>query len=244
MKKFLLSDMHIGHKDAQYKIMDQAIAYIRKEAQPGDEIWGLGDWFHMYENGFEFCLENPMTQKFRDLAVEIPTKLIPGNHDHELEHYRDDPSRGNPISPIKLVEPFMAEDFWYCHGHEYDPSVRYIPRRLMWWYNHLPQRKVTPGNLRSSFLSERFIMLVYLVHSGAILTLQKKVLEEHEECKGIVLGHTHLPMVQQSPELLFLVNDGDMRHSGTFTIEEDKRFRQMTWDFTKNKWSEIVFEKP
>jgi len=244
MKKFLLSDMHIGHKDAQYKIMDQAIAYIRKEAQPGDEIWGLGDWFHMYENGFEFCLENPMTQKFRDLAAEIPTKLIPGNHDHELEHYRDDPSRGNPISPIKLVEPFMAEDFWYCHGHEYDPSVRYIPRRLMWWYNHLPQRKVTPGNLRSSFLSERFIMLVYLVHSGAILTLQKKVLEEHEECKGIVLGHTHLPMVQQSPELLFLVNDGDMRHSGTFTVEEDKVFRQMTWDSAKNKWSEIVFEKP
>jgi UDP-2,3-diacylglucosamine pyrophosphatase LpxH len=244
MKKFLLSDMHIGHKDAQYKIMDQAIAYIRKEAQPGEEIWGLGDWFHIYENGLEFCLENPMTQKFRDLAAEIPTKLVPGNHDHELEHYRDDPSRGNPISPIKLVEPFMADGFWYCHGHDYDPSVRYIPRRLMWWYNHLPQRKVTPGNLRSSFLSQKFIMLVYLVHSGAILTLQKKVLEEHEECKGIVLGHTHLPMVQQSPELLFLVNDGDMRHSGTFTVEEDKVFRQMTWDSVKNKWIEIVFKKP
>jgi UDP-2,3-diacylglucosamine pyrophosphatase LpxH len=87
-------------------------------------------------------------------------------------------------------------------------------------------------------------MLVYLVHSGAILTLQKKVLEEHEECKGIVLGHTHLPMVQQSPELLFLVNDGDMRHSGTFTVEEDKVFRQMTWDSAKNKWIEIVFKKP
>ena len=244
MKKFLLSDMHIGHKNAQYKIMDQVIAYIRKEGKPGDEIWGLGDWFHMYENGFEFCLQNPMTQKFRDLAAEFPTKLIPGNHDHILEKYREDPSLGDPLSPIKLVEPFMSSGIWYCHGHDYDPSVRYIPQRLMWLYNHLPQKKVTPGNLRSSFLSERFVMLVYLVHSRAMLTLQKKIKEEHQECKGIVLGHTHLPMYQQSPELIFLVNDGDMRHSGTFTIEEDKLFRQMTWDNAKRDWREIVFKKP
>jgi UDP-2,3-diacylglucosamine pyrophosphatase LpxH len=244
MKKFLLSDMHIGHKNAQYKIMDQVIAYIRKEGKPGDEIWGLGDWFHMYENGFEFCLQNPMTQKFRDLAAEFPTKLIPGNHDHILEKYREDPSLGDPLSPIKLVEPFMSSGIWYCHGHDYDPSVRYIPQRLMWLYNHLPQKKVTPGNLRSSFLSERFVMLVYLVHSRAMLTLQKKIKEEHQECKGIVLGHTHLPMYQQSPELIFLVNDGDMRHSGTFTIEEDKLFRQMTWDTAKRDWREIVFKKP
>ena len=53
MKKFILSDLHIGHKDAQYQAMDEAINYIKKEAKPGDEIWGLGDWFHMYENGFD-----------------------------------------------------------------------------------------------------------------------------------------------------------------------------------------------
>jgi hypothetical protein len=48
--------------------MEQAIIYIRKEAKAGDEIWGLGDWFHVYENGFEFCFKHPMAQKFRDLA--------------------------------------------------------------------------------------------------------------------------------------------------------------------------------
>jgi UDP-2,3-diacylglucosamine pyrophosphatase LpxH len=244
LKKFLLSDMHIGHKDAQYKVMDQVIAYIRKEAKPGDEIWGLGDWFHMYENGFEFCLQNPMTQKFRDLAAEVPTKLLPGNHDHVLEKYRDNPALGNPISPIKLIQPFMAGGIWYCHGHEFDPSVRYIPQRLMWLYNHLPQKKVTPGNLRSVFISERFIMLVNLVHSRAILNLEEKVKKEHQECKGIVLGHTHLPMHQQSPELLFLLNDGDMRHSSTFTVEDDDGFRQLTWDSVKHKWNEIALSRP
>jgi len=92
VKKFILSDLHIGHKDAQYDAIDQAIAYIQREAKTGDEIWGLGDWFHMYENGFEHCLQHPMTQKIRDLAGHIPTKLLPGNHDHVLEKYRDNPN--------------------------------------------------------------------------------------------------------------------------------------------------------
>jgi UDP-2,3-diacylglucosamine pyrophosphatase LpxH len=244
MKKFLLSDMHIGHKDAQYKVMDQVIAYIRAEYRPGDEIWGLGDWFHMYELGFEFCLKNPMAHKFRKLAAEIPTKLLPGNHDHILEKYRDNPALGNPLSPITLIAPFMSDGIWYCHGHEFDPSVQYIPQQLMWLYNHLPQKKVTPGNLRGAFLSERFIMLVNLVHARAILNLQEKVKKEHQECKGIVLGHTHLPLHQQSPELLFLLNDGDMRHSSTFTVETEHEFHQLTWDSAKDKWREITLKKP
>jgi UDP-2,3-diacylglucosamine pyrophosphatase LpxH len=243
MKKFILSDLHIGHKDAQYDVMDQAIDFIRKNAKPGDEIWGLGDWFHMYENGFEHCLRHPMTQKFRDLAGQIPTKLLPGNHDHRLEKYRDNPELGNPISPISLIKPFMANGIWYCHGHEYDPSVQYVPRPFMWLWNHLP-RKTTPGNVRRSFITETFIMLVYLVHSRALLNLQAKVKRENQECKGIVLGHTHLPLHQDSPELLFLLNDGDMRHSSTFTIEDDAEFRRMTWNPTKKEWRIFSIPKP
>jgi len=103
LKKFILSDLHIGHKDAQYDAMDQAIVYIQKEFRQGDEIWGLGDWFHMYENGFETLPPtHPMTQKFRDLAGQVPTKLLPGNHDHVLEKYRDNPNLANPIGPNQV----------------------------------------------------------------------------------------------------------------------------------------------
>ena len=244
MKKFLLSDLHIGHKDAQYNVMDHAITYIRKEAKPGDEIWGLGDWFHMYENGFEHCLQHPMTQKFLDLAGQIPAKLLPGNHDHILEKYRDNPGLGNPISPIKLIKPYMDDGIWYCHGHEYNPSVQYIPHQLMWLYNHLPQRKITPGNLKINFITERYIMLVYLVQSRALINLQTKVKKEHQECKGIVFGHTHLPLHQRSPDLLFLLNDGDMRHSSTFTVEDDAEFHQLTWNSGQNQWRVLSIPRP
>jgi UDP-2,3-diacylglucosamine pyrophosphatase LpxH len=244
MKKFILSDLHIGHKGAQYKVMGEAINYIKKEAKPGDEIWGLGDWFHMYENGFENCLLHPMTLEFRDLATRIPTKLIPGNHDHILEKYRDNPGLTNPISPIRLIKPFMYNDIWYCHGHEYDPSVQYIPHQLMWLWNHLPQKKITPGNLKIDFITERYIMLVYLVQSRALINLQNKVKKEHQECKGIVFGHTHLPLYQRSPDLLFLLNDGDMRHSATFTVEDETEFRHMTWRADKKQWRIVPITKP
>jgi UDP-2,3-diacylglucosamine pyrophosphatase LpxH len=158
---------------------------------------------------------------------------LPGNHDHILEKYRDNPGLDNPISPIKLIKPFMEGGIWYCHGHEYDPSVQYIPHQLMWLWNHLPQKKITPGNLKINFITERYIMLVYLVHSRALLNLQ-----------GIVLGHTHLPLQQRSPELLFLLNDGDMRHSSTFTVEDDVEFRHMTWDSGQRQWRVIPIPRP
>ena len=60
MKKFILSDLHIGHKDAQYDAMDQAIAYIQKEVKQGDEIWGLGGGFPptLYRETMTMCWKN------------------------------------------------------------------------------------------------------------------------------------------------------------------------------------------
>jgi UDP-2,3-diacylglucosamine pyrophosphatase LpxH len=243
VKRFLLSDLHIGHESAQYDVMDQTINYIRQNARDEDEIWGLGDWFHMYESGFEYCLRHPMTQKFRDLAGLIPTKLVPGNHDHELEKYREEPALGNPISPISIVKPFKDNGIWYCHGHEYDPSVQYIPQWFMWFWNHIPH-KITPGSLKSSFITERYIMLVHLVHSRALISINEKNEKEGQKYKGVVLGHTHLPMHQESPDLIFLLNDGDMRHSSTFTVQDDSEFHQMQWNSTQNHWRVISFPKP
>jgi predicted phosphodiesterase len=138
----------------------------------------------------------------------------------------------------------MSHDIWYCHGHEYDPSVQYIPHSLMWLWNHLPQKKLTPSNLKMSFITERYMMLVYLVQSRALINLQQKVKKEHQECKGIVFGHTHLPLYQRSPDLIFVLNDGDMRHSATFTIEDENEFRLMTWNGNQHQWLTIHVSKP
>jgi len=243
VKKYILSDLHIGLKYAQYDVMDQAIGYIRKNAEPGDEIWGLGDWFHIYENGFDHCISHPMTQKFRDLAREIPTRLVPGNHDRELGKYRNNHGLGNPISPINIIKPFIYKGIWYCHGHVYDPSVTNLPRRFMWIWNQLWGR-TTPGNLKTNLITQRYLMLVCLVHSRALLSIKEKTKKEHPECKGIVLGHTHMPLHQCSPRLPFLLNVGDMRHSSTFLKEDDVNIYHLTWNAGQKQWEEMAFPRP
>jgi predicted phosphodiesterase len=114
----------------------------------------------------------------------------------------------------------------------------------MWLWNHLPQKKLTPSKLKMNFITERYMMLVYLVQSRALINLQQKVKKEHQECKGIVFGHTHLPLYQRSPDLMFVLNDGDMRHSATFTIEDENEFRLMTWNGSQHKWLIIHIPKP
>ncbi len=234
MKKFILSDLHIGLEDANYDIMNQAINYIRQKAEAGDQILGLGDWFHITGKGLDFCMRHPMTLKFRDLAEHIPTKLIPGNHDHQLGRYQDNPGLDNPISPITIVKPFVEDGIWYCHGHEYDPICRYvgwIPDR---WTRLMHKR--TMGSLKADPITRRYLLWVYLVYLRASLNLQKKARTEGQKYNGIVMGHTHLPFQPQSPELPVLIDAGDMRHNSTFVVRDEEGFQLMRWNSAQKQW--------
>ncbi|MGA2157691.1 MAG: metallophosphoesterase family protein [Dehalococcoidia bacterium] len=243
MKKFIVSDLHIGHPLAQYDVMDEAVKYILENAQAGDSIWGLGDWFHLNEMGLNLCMKHPITAKLRDLAIRIPTRLIPGNHDNKLGMYFDNPDQVNPISPIEIIKPFWRDGFYYCHGHEYDPAVKYIGSWLPSFWDRFTHTK-TPGNLKADRLTGEFLMAVSLVHSIALLELPEQAQKDNQECRGIVLGHTHLPLLQQAPELPLLVNDGDMRHSSSFAVLDDGGFHLMRWDRKLKKWQESSGLKP
>jgi UDP-2,3-diacylglucosamine pyrophosphatase LpxH len=234
MKRFILSDLHIGHPEAQYEAMDQSINYIEQNAEAGDQIWGLGDWFHMKEMGFDYCISQPMTQKYVGLARRITTKLVPGNHDGQLKEFVHDSGSVNPISPIEIVVPFWENGFFYCHGDEYDPVAEHFGWFPAFW-DRL-RHKRTPGDLKSDTTTEQFLIAAQLVHSSALIEVAKKAKDEGKDCKGIVLGHTHLPMIQEAPELPYLLNDGDMRHSATFVVQDDDGFHLMRWNYSQNHW--------
>jgi hypothetical protein len=74
--------------------------------------------------------------------------------------------------------------------------------------------------------------------------IDKRNKTENKKYRGIVLGHTHLPLRQESPDLPFLPNDSDMRHSSTFTIEDDTGFHLMHWEAGQNRWRKISIPKP
>ena len=81
-----------------------------------------------------------------------------------------------------------------------------------------------------------FLMTASVIHARALLDLPNRATKDGQDCKGIVLGHTHLPLIQQAPGLPCLLNDGDMRHSATFVLKDDDGFHVLTWDYDNSKW--------
>jgi len=102
----------------------------------------------------------------------------------------------------------------------------------------------TPGLLRGDSITEPYLTAVNLVHSRALLELQEKGKKEGQQYKGIVLGHTHLPLQEECPELPFLLNSGDMRDSSTFVVNDDTGLHLMQWDSQQNQWRVTSSLKP
>jgi UDP-2,3-diacylglucosamine pyrophosphatase LpxH len=216
--------------------MEQMINYISGEAGVGDQIWGLGDWFHMKETSLSECVKHPMTQKFRDLAGHTATRLIPGNHDEALAKYCDNRRLKNPLLPIEIIKPFWDKGFLYCHGHDFDPSFVTIGWLPAYW-DKFAKKRQTPGELKGENITVPYLMRSYLVHSIALVELPKRARREKQQlCKGVVLGHTHLPVMQEAPHMPYLLNSGDMRGSGSFIILDNNGFHLMNWDDSSKKW--------
>jgi UDP-2,3-diacylglucosamine pyrophosphatase LpxH len=213
--------------------MGQAVYYINQEARPndGDEIWILGDMLHLHEMGWETCLNKPVTGELMLLARRIPTVLIPGNHEIELRTYWEQHTRPNDppdtrishpkLGKIQLVKSLETNSFFFCHGDEADPvsqMINFVP--AVW--DRLTTQK-TPGEIRIQGRQTdlTFLAVAQMVHAIALTDLiPKKQRELSRLFRGIVLGHTHLPLIEQSSELPYLLDCGDMRDSGTF-IELD-----------------------
>jgi UDP-2,3-diacylglucosamine pyrophosphatase LpxH len=207
MVVFIFCDLHVGHAQANYTAIGQAIALAAQEA---DEIWGLGDWFDLTEEGLDRIRRHEFTGKLIDLAGQKPTRLIPGNHDIELYEY------AHHFAPITICDSFVEDNIYYSHGHEYDP-VSFLPH---WWHQLWARltRKRTPGVLRGEGLTSTYLTAIGYIHARALLDAIEK------GRKGLVMGHTHFPFEQRSPEAPFIINGGDMRDSATFVKKDGDRF--------------------
>jgi UDP-2,3-diacylglucosamine pyrophosphatase LpxH len=179
-------------------------------------------------------MDKPLTRKLIDMARRIPTRLIPGNHDEELGAHLTNAALPNHVQPIMIVKPFARNGFFYCHGHESDPPSKYLGIIPAFWDRNVEK---TPGDVRKANITPEFLMLANVVHSIA-LTKYLPEMEQvyHQQYKGIVLGHTHLPVIQQGPELPYLLNSGDMRDSASFIVLDGSLFQLMTWNYGSKKW--------
>lgn len=122
-KIFCASDLHIGYEKSNigtiYKFLDIA-------SKKADELILCGDVFDMWRYPItDINKDTPMSKRIIDIsksinniAKNIPTTIIWGNHDYQLgkniDKYRD------IFSNIRITDEFFYGNMYFCHGWRFD----------------------------------------------------------------------------------------------------------------------------
>ena len=117
MRTLVISDLHIGSKGCQTEKILEVLE------RPGFERYILvGDiidgW--LFKKYKKFSYEHTrVIRKFLKLSKNKEIIWISGNHDEFLRKYTP-----TEIGNIKIVDEWVEDGIWFCHGDEYDGVVK------------------------------------------------------------------------------------------------------------------------
>ena len=214
MKQFCASDLHLGYEHTNY---DKVCKFLDIAESKSDELVLCGDTFDLWRYpvakidkttmvGFKECLNS-----LKETANEIPVKIIPGNHDYNLQkvwkNLRKDYN-------VEITDSFYQGNIYYTHGWQFDIEQRlgnfaygwlvtqfpYIYQKFFRKPSQIQEKNDSPYNI-----SER-------VHNEA----EKFVIKNNLDY--IVIGHTHIPTV-----FSHIIDCGDFIDSCSYIIIENKK---------------------
>jgi UDP-2,3-diacylglucosamine pyrophosphatase LpxH len=126
MKTLVISDVHIGSKGCQ----TDAILNLLKEKYDryilvGDIIDG---W--LFKKYKKFSYEHTkVIRRLLKLSKNKEIIWIAGNHDEFLRKYL-----GTDVGNIKIVDEWIENGVWFCHGDHYDGVVKLKMAWNAWIY--------------------------------------------------------------------------------------------------------------
>lgn len=190
MKTLVISDLHIGSKGCK---TDEILELLKDESYlryilVGDIIDG---WlFNKYK---KFSYEHTrVIRRLLKLSKDKEIIWISGNHDEFLRKY-------TPIElgNIKVVDEFVENGIWFCHGDKYDGIVK------MHWLGVLGSvgydlaividrflKKFNKKTSLSKYLKDNVKAAVsFLVDYESEMCRQAK----KRNCHTVVCGHIHTP---------------------------------------------------
>lgn len=119
MKIYCASDMHIGYERSNHSKINEFLNIVKENA---DELILCGDTFDLWRYPYHKIL-NSVKPDFEDVmshlkqtAAEVPTTIIPGNHDYNLMKLWKKHGKYN----VSIVDPFEKEGIYFCHGWKFD----------------------------------------------------------------------------------------------------------------------------
>jgi len=205
MKTLVISDLHIGSKGCK---TDEILELLKDESYlryilVGDIIDG---WlFNKYK---KFSYQHTrVIRRLLKLSKDKEIIWISGNHDEFLRKY-------TPIElgNIKVVDEFIENGIWFCHGDKYDGIVK------MHWLGMLGSvgydmaividrflKKFNKKTSLSKYLKDNVKAAVsFLVDYESEMCRQAK----KRNCHTVVCGHIHTPIDKMVNGIRY-INTGD-----------------------------------
>jgi UDP-2,3-diacylglucosamine pyrophosphatase LpxH len=214
MKTLIISDLHIGSKGCK---TEEILELLKDESFEryilvGDIIDG---WLFKKYKKFSYQ-HAKVIRRLLKLSKNKDIIWISGNHDEFLRKY-------TPIElgNIKVVDEFIEDGIWYCHGDKYDGIVK------MRWLGMLGSvgydlaividrflKRFNKKTSLSKYLKDNVKAAVsFLVDFENEMVRQAK----KRKCHTVVCGHIHTPSFKLIDGVYYL-NCGDWVENCTHVV--------------------------
>jgi UDP-2,3-diacylglucosamine pyrophosphatase LpxH len=214
MKTLIISDLHIGSKGCK---TEEILELLKDESFEryilvGDIIDG---WLFKKYKKFSYQHAR-VIRRLLKLSKDKEIIWISGNHDEFLRKY-------TPIElgNIKVVDEFIEDGIWYCHGDKYDGIVK------MRWLGMLGSvgydlaividrflKRFNKKTSLSKYLKDNVKAAVsFLVDFENEMVRQAK----KRKCHTVVCGHIHTPSFKLIDGVYYL-NCGDWIENCTHVV--------------------------
>ena len=211
MKIFCASDLHIGYEHSKH---DKILSFFDIVEQHADELILCGDIFDLWRYPYHKML-NTVKPQFKEVmshlkqtAAEVPTTIIPGNHDYNLMKLWKNHGEYNVI----IADPFTKENIYFCHCWNFDIIQRFGSFSYRWLVFKFPSIYQRFFKKPSQLLSPKDEI------NPLIIAINKEANQYalNHNLNYVVMGHTHIPVIQDH-----LIDCGDFVDSASYVILND-----------------------
>lgn len=220
MKTLVISDLHIGSKGCK---TEEILELLKDESFEryilvGDIIDG---WLFKKYKKFSYQ-HTKVIRRFLKLSKNKEIIWISGNHDEFLRKY-------SPVElgNIKVVDEFIENGVWYCHGDKYDGIIK------MRWLGMLGSigydlaividrflKRFNKKTSLSKFLKDNVKAAVsFMVDFENEMVRQAK----KRDCHTVVCGHIHTPNYKIIDNIKYY-NCGDWVENCSYIVLKNNKF--------------------
>jgi len=220
MKTLIISDLHIGSKGCK---TEEILELLKDESFEryilvGDIIDG---WLFKKYKKFSYQHAR-VIRRLLKLSKHKDIIWISGNHDEFLRKYTP-----IEIGNIKVVDEFIENGVWYCHGDKYDGIVK------MRWLGMLGSIGYDLAIVIDRFLkrfNKKTSLSKYLKDNvkaavSFMVDFENEMIRQAKKrkCHTVVCGHIHTPNYKIIDGVDYL-NCGDWVENCSYIVLENNKF--------------------